>query len=55
MQYKHFFTISTTEHLDLDQKYSVNANTIDHKDLMPIGVEIHARKSLQRGEFEQCT
>ena len=50
LQCKNFFTIDTTELLQLDEPYIIGAKIINHEDLMLIGVELAALKSVNRSE-----
>ena len=52
LQYKYCFTIGTREHLQLDKQYSIGAKPINHEDLMLVGVEMEAQKSVKRRELE---
>ena len=53
LQFKDFFTIYTAEHHQLDEQFSIGAKTFNHEDLIFIEVEVDARKSVNRREFEQ--
>ena len=45
-----FFTIDTTEHLQIDQPCGIGSKTTSHEDLMLIVVEIGTRKPVNGRE-----